>query len=709
MLPALYLDEDRPYPWDVYEEVKHLRLVETIEEAKDLAVELDTLLHDWPETIFALDTEFEGIDFKKESNIGKGRVVTLQLAFIDPEDPNEEIQRVWVDCRDLNVLFVLREWIGSNARKVLQNYMIDAHALANHGCTLRGLWADTLQMSRLLDPERLSHMLDGNNGLAVQILGRPRDSRPTTKEALATHRIGVKGNVLKSVELLPMSEMVEDEEMRPFQQVYSTNDVLDTLELYFVLRERMEALEWRGDGRGLWGYYDDFHRDLQEVLFRMMRRGMCIDEELAQDLRVSFEESIEDMQAQLWEWAECPLNWRSPQQVAWLLYGWDYRTLGSGKNIVDVCGKGFPPPDPRNAAEEKKLEAFFEGHAQFPSTDKEAIEHLIKVVDDEEDVRHLKLMQQRSKMSKLVSGTLVPLTEKLRARHATGVREIDKTYKYIYGYFDIVARTGRLASKLPNLQNVPTRSKEGGMIRQAFTCERGEVILCRDFSQLELRILSFYLKTLFGDLAMAEDLATGDLHQATADRLGMARKIAKNLNFAVVYGATKWKLAHTFGVPVEQAEIFMTEYFKGYPGIPRYQRWSHQRCRDTGAARTILGRYRFLPGIYAQNRRVRAAAERRAGNTPIQGSAQDICMLAMLAVDEDEELKDYGFSLRLQVHDELVGVCKAKYAEEALARMGVLMESALPPDQFGGIELPTDGHFGMTWAEAKDGKVFADG
>lgn len=710
MLPALYKTGD--YPYDVPKELQKIEVVSTPEEATDLV----DRLYDLGGLPVAVDTESDDVSPGEESPAGKGIVITTQFAWVEDDVEAEEllelienksvsVKRVWVDCRDHRVLDLLKDWLeDENCRKVLHNFSWDCHQFQNHGIILRGLEADTLQLSRMEYPERLSHSLDGAQGLVKVLLG---ETRLTTKQALGVNKISEStGKELKSTEYIGMEAYVTDEEMRPFQQIYSCFDVHDTILIYYILKDRLQGMEWEEDENGFYGCWESFTGPYLPVLYGMERTGICEDTETARELKEKYEGVRLDLTNQIYAWAGCQVNLNSPVQKAWLLFGDGEKVFKDtvSKKEVTIVGKSLPIDPKRKPSKSGGL-----------STDKKSLMFILENLDPDnypEDVENrvaVEALLERSKIEKLISGTLNPLVKGARPRHMSGVRAYDESksyYNYVHPSFSVKARTGRLSSSSPNAQNVPSRTKEGQAIRHVFTCEDDEVILCCDYSQLELRILAAYILLLFDDDSMAKALESGDLHQATADDVGVDRKTAKIVNFGLIYGMTEYKLASDLRISVEAARDILNLYFKKKPSVKKYIDWAISYAKKHGCARTILGRYRQLPDINNPNRKFRGQDERRSSNTPIQGSAQDIVQLAMLSLDQDEELKKYGFVMRLQVHDEVVATCKMEYREPALKRMIHLMENAIEPERIGGVRFPVDGHWGTTWGEAKEGGLF---
>lgn len=220
--------------------------------------------------------------------------------------------------------------------------------------------------------------------------------------------------------------------------------------------------------------------------------------------------------------------------------------------------------------------------------------------------------------------------------------------------------TGRLSSSNPNLQNIPIRTEEGRRIRAAFVAPPGSLLLSADYSQIDLRVLAHYCE----DEALVAAFNSGaDIHRRTAAEIfgvmpelvtGEMRRVAKSINFGIVYGMSSFGLASQLGLSRKEAQGFIDRYFERFPGIKIFMENVVAQAHRDGYVTTITGRRRYLPDLAATNRQLREFAERAAINTPIQGSAADIIKLAMLRLHK--LLPERGFKSRmiLQIHDELV-------------------------------------------------------
>ncbi len=270
----------------------------------------------------------------------------------------------------------------------------------------------------------------------------------------------------------------------------------------------------------------------------------------------------------------------------------------------------------------------------------------------------------------------------------------------IHGHWkQAVAATGRISSEDPNLQNIPIRTPLGKRIRRAFIAPPGHVFLAADYSQIELRVLAH----LSHDEVLVDSFQKHqDVHVRTAMEIfgvpaegvteDMRRK-SKTINFGVIYGMGEVALAKKLGVPRSEAARFIDAYFERYRGVREFMDRTLTDARKVERVRTLLGRIRTLPDLRSTDRMRRAAAERIAQNTPIQGTAADILKLAMI------QLRDPvvpGARMVLTVHDELDFEVPEAHAEEAKGRIREAMSSVLALD----VPLVVDVAFGQSWADA---------
>lgn len=265
-----------------------------------------------------------------------------------------------------------------------------------------------------------------------------------------------------------------------------------------------------------------------------------------------------------------------------------------------------------------------------------------------------------------------------------------------------VAATGRLSSIEPNLQNIPVRSVEGKRIRQAFVAPEGSVLISADYSQIELRVMA-HLAQDPGLLAAFADRR--DIHRETAARMfGMfpdlvtpeQRSAAKTINFGVLYGMGPQRLAREINVSLKEAKAFIDLYFQQFPGVRGFMERTLEDARRTGEVRTLFGRRRPIPNLGSANHGDKAAAERVAVNTPVQGTAADLIKRAMLAVSAELKRANLQTKLLLQVHDELV----LEAPENEVAQVTALVRTAMMGAGELAVPLQVDVRSARNWAEA---------
>ncbi|TAN40562.1 MAG: DNA polymerase I [Nitrospirae bacterium] len=265
-----------------------------------------------------------------------------------------------------------------------------------------------------------------------------------------------------------------------------------------------------------------------------------------------------------------------------------------------------------------------------------------------------------------------------------------------------ITATGRLSSSEPNLQNIPIRGEWGRHIREAFIADEGNLILSADYSQIELRILAHISQ----DSGLLEAFTQGlDIHTRTASEIyGVAldrvtqemRRVAKTVNFGVIYGISAFGLSETLDIDTKEADRFIKQYFEGHPGVREYIETTIADARERGHVCTLLGRRRPIPELRSQNRTVRQQGERFAVNTPIQGTAADIIKIAMINLWERFRRDSLRARMILQVHDELLVELPAAELDTVSAIVREEMEGAISLSVPVRVEIGS----GKNWAEA---------
>ena len=366
--------------------------------------------------------------------------------------------------------------------------------------------------------------------------------------------------------------------------------------------------------KALKNLYREMELPVSAVLWSMERTGVCVDTGLLAQESAALATRIDQIEEKITVLAGEAVNPASPKQLAHILF------------------------------EKLALPVKKKTSGGTPSTSEEVLAELALDYPIAEQILEYR------KLTKLKN----TYTDKLPSM-------VDATDARVHTTFgQATAVTGRLASSEPNLQNIPVRTPEGRRVRAAFVAKAGCVIVSADYSQIELRLMAH----LSGDKRLIAAFTAGDdVHRATASEVfGVAldavtneqRRMAKVINFGLIYGMSAFGLAKNLGIDRTSAKRYMDEYFARYPGVARYMETARREAVEKGFVRTIWGRRLWIPELKSPNAQVRAAAERAAINAPVQGSAADVIKRAMIAVDAWIRKEKLKTRLILQVHDELV-------------------------------------------------------
>lgn len=392
---------------------------------------------------------------------------------------------------------------------------------------------------------------------------------------------------------------------------YCCEDIDYTIRLKELFLPRLES-------EGLFELFYDMELPLLHVLFVMEEHGIYVDTSVLDELSKELAKKLHRISKEIYEIAGCEVNINSPKQMSELLFT-----------------KLQIPPSGR-----KKTHGY--------STNMDALEALRG--------KHpiIELLIDYRGYEKLRSTYVDSLPQQINPH----------THRIHCSFNQSVAATGRLSSTQPNLQNIPIRTPEGQKIRTAFIPEKkGWSFLSADYSQIELRILAH----LSGDPALIEAFLSGvDIHKKTASLVfnvpiesvtEQMRYRAKAVNFGIIYGLQAFGLSKQLGVDIQEAASFINAYFASYPKVKEYLDNCKQGARENGFVTTLWGRKRILTDINSKNQMHRAAAERLATNSPIQGSQADIIKLSMIEIQKHLEASTLQSKMLLQIHDELVFEC----------------------------------------------------
>ncbi len=402
-----------------------------------------------------------------------------------------------------------------------------------------------------------------------------------------------KGSLFPEIELTKASD-------------YAAEDADITYRLYLLFAAEL-------DQRGMKKLFHDIEMPILRILADMEFRGMKLLPEKLNGFGLELTERLEGLEQKIYTECGKTFNVRSTKQLQTILFE----------------DRGLTPV--------KKTKTGY-------STDTSVLEELAKI-----DVIPQWILEHRglTKLKNTYVDTLPKLIDPQTGRIHTS-------------FVQTGTATGRLSSRNPNLQNIPIRSDDGRRIRSAFVPQDGYVFLSADYAQIELVVLAHYaddpgLKEAF--------ISGGDVHRHTGSLIfnippeevsNQQRRIAKTINFGVMYGMSPFRLSRELDISRKQAVEFIDSYFARYSGIRRFIDELISGAEKTGSVKTLFGHERVIQGINSRNRTEKSSAERIAVNTPIQGSAADIMKAAMIAVDR--RITELGLRSRLllQVHDELI-------------------------------------------------------
>lgn len=575
-----------------------------------------------------------------------------------------------------------KDWVFANAK-------YDAHILANVGYELKGRFIDTQVMHALLYEEQPHGLKD----MAKQILGwRWNDFFTTFKPKRITTASGAVqqesiGEMLLRFEKENLGQLVE----------YASNDAYGTLKIYHALKKQLEA-------EAVYSLYPDLYTTMADlffkveapftkVLFGCERHGIKLDLPFLKSIEGPVGEKIDKIERKINQLAGRSLNPNSPLQLRQYFFDeLKLRPLGLSKG-----GKSG---------------------VRNPSVDGAFLEHY------SDSVEMASLILEHRDLSKLMGTYIEGLQERVDPRGRVHTR-----------FNQDIARTGRLSSSDPNLQNIKSPEEDVFKLRKAFIPEDGYALIVVDYEQLEMRLLAAAAMEpkMIGIFARGWDIHMGNAAFVFGKRFGItyddiqeakkvdkqikegklppeamtekfvhclfARRAAKSIGFGLNYGMKENKLAKQIGVTVEEAKDMIEEYMATYPGVSTFYEEAIAETREKGNAYTLLGRRRFLPEILSSREDERWSAERKAVNNQIQGTAADAVRLAMLHCHYSGLEQRFGCRMLLQVHDELVFECPKENLAEVKEIIRDCMEHPFPTDL--AVSLPVSMGSGANWLEAK--------
>ena len=516
----------------------------------------------------------------------------------------------------------------TNLKLIAQNAKYDYKVLKRWGVELSSLTFDTMVAGWLLDTTANSFGLDE---LARSYLGY------TTVHYADLFPEAGRGKNLPPFHHVPLESAAH----------YAAEDADVTYRLFTVFEPLLRE-------RGFDRLFYELELPLVPVLAEMELRGIRIDTDMLAAYSRELEDSLGEIEAEIYELCGHEFNIASTKQLQEVLFV------------------------------ERKLTPIRKTKTGY-STDVSVLQELAR-----EDPVPEKVLRHR-------------LLSKLRSTYVDALPKLvnPETGRLHTHFTQTGTATGRLSSKDPNLQNIPIREEEGRRIREAFVPEPGWVFVSADYSQIELVVLAH----LSGDPGLTRAFREEkDVHRETGALIfGVApeevtsaqRRIAKTINFGVMYGMSAFRLSRELNISRADAERFIEAYFRTYPNIKSFVEQTVKEAETAGAVRTLLGRERPLPDITSRNRTVKSGAERIAVNTPIQGTAADIVKRAMLRVSRRLGEEGLGGRILLQVHDELILEAPAAEQEATEALVAEEMAGAVELS----VPLRVSVEAGSSWGE----------
>ncbi|BCB95617.1 hypothetical protein JZK55_05390 [Dissulfurispira thermophila] len=429
---------------------------------------------------------------------------------------------------------------------------------------------------------------------------------------------------------------------------YAAEDAELAMELKDILFEKLKA-------EGLEDLYFDMEMPLIYVLTDMEEIGVKINKERLEELSKELDSYLGMIESRIYNIAGESFNINSPQQLQKILF------------------------------EKLALKPLKKTKTGY-STGIDVLEELSKIHELPAEILNYRTLYK-------LKTTYVDALPKL----------IDKKTGRIHTSFNqTVTATGRLSSSEPNLQNIPIRGEWGTKIREVFIAEKENILISADYSQIELRILAH----ISGDEGLVDAFNRDiDIHTTTAAELFNTpkesvteemRRIAKTVNFGVVYGISPFGLSESLNITPKEAAIYIEQYFKKHEGVKNYMDSAIKMAREKGYVKTLMGRKRPIPEINSHNANIRQQAERFAINTPIQGTAADLIKIAMINIWKKLKGKNLKTRMILQIHDELLFEVPETEIETAKKLIRYEMENALSLS----VPLKVDISWGKNWAEA---------
>jgi len=583
---------------------------------------------------FAFDTETTGVEPLKDRLVGISFAAEKTKAYYVPvahTSNDKQLDRDYVIGKLKPILESKR------IKKTLHNAKFDRLVLWQYGIEVAGIIFDSLLAANLL---RKARQKIGLKILSLKYLDEPMTSF---------------GDVIDKKYKNFASVPIEN------AAAYSAHDSLQTYKLKFILEKDIKK------EKKLSKLLKKMELPFCDVLFRMEKEGIKLDEEIIKDVTSSVNRAIKTIEEKISAALKYKhiknkgeINLNSPKQIEELLF--DHLKL-------PVIKKS---PEGRRSTAQEVLDELSEVHP-IPG-----------------------LILKYRELFKLKSGYLGPLPKRINP----------KTGRIHTSFNQTNVATGRLSSYNPNLQNIPGSSYYGMKIRSAFYAERGNIFLSADYSQIDLRVLAHTTKDKILQKAFLEGK---DIHAQTAAQIfdvpikkvsPKQRQVGKRINFSIIYGLTPYGLSKELGIKQSEAKTYIEKYFEQYPDVGKWMKEVVEEAKRKGYVETLFGRRRYVPELHESNKVVYEAARRVTINTPIQGTSAEIIKFAMIEIDKKFENKKLEAKMILQIHDELIFELPKKEKNTVQKVVRKCMEGIVRWK----VPFIVDMRTGKTWEKISNGK-----
>lgn len=628
------------------------------------------------QSVIAIDTETTGLCVWKDIPL-YWSLCWGEKRMCMPASTLPAFQKVFADPK--------KDWVFANAK-------FDCHMLANVGVHLRGRLIDTQVMHSLIYEEESHRLKD----MAQQVLGWRWSDFFDTFKPLTIAGEDAEGRSIKERETLQQMLMRFEKEDLPTLVEYASNDAYGTMKIYETLKRELESSNtfslYDFEFKTLADIFFKTEVPFTKVLFKCERNGVLINKSYLHSICDPMQKDLHRIEREIVKQTGRALNPNSPPQLR------EY-FIGERKMKPLKMSKGGKTG------------------IKNPSVDADFLEHY----GDDPVAR---LMLEYREVTRLLS------------TYAKGLQNAADPFDRVHTRFNQdVTRTGRLSSSDPNLQNIPRPENDKFHMRGAFVASPGMELIVADYEQLEMRLLAAAsleegMVDIFrrdwdihmGNAAMVfgpkhgityeeidnaksveKKVKKGDLpEEALTERMQLAlfcRQATKSIGFGLNYGMREGKLARQIGCSKEEALEMIDAYMARYPAVKGFYAEAIRETEQTGFAHTILGRRRYLPAILSSREYDRWEAQRRAVNCQIQGSAADVCRMAMLLCDEANLEERYGCKMLMQVHDELMFECPKENVQECKEIISDAMQHPFFTDLV--VDLTISMGTGATWLDAK--------